>query len=265
MKIDVVQFCPKLFDKAYNLNKINDIISGSKADIIVLPELATTGYFFTSREEVNEYAETMQGNTYQQWQKLAKEKDIIIVAGFAEKCDDKLFNSAAVIFPDEEYSTVYRKTHLFYRERFCFDKGDTGFNVIEYEEKDLRLGTMICYDWRFPEAARTLALKGADLIVSPSNLVTDVWHISTPSRALENKVYFAVANRIGTEKRESEELYFNGMSAIYSFNGQLLSKAEETSEEIISAELDLKKTRDKSFNEFNDIFTDREPDLYWQD
>lgn len=265
MKIDVAQFCPKLFDKASNLEKINDIISKSDADIIVLPELATTGYFFTSREEVDKYAETTKGETYTAWQKLAKEKDIIIVAGFAEKFEDKLFNSAAVIFPDEEYSTVYRKTHLFYRERFCFDKGDTGFNVIEYEEKDLRLGTMICYDWRFPEAARTLALKGADLIVSPSNLVTDVWHISTPSRALENKVYFAVANRIGTEARENEELYFNGMSAIYGYNGKQLAKAEETSEEIISAEFDPKETRNKSFNEFNDIFTDREPDLYWQD
>ncbi len=265
MKIDVAQFCPKLFDKAYNLEKINDIIDKSSADVIVLPELATTGYFFTSRDEVAEYAETTSGNTYSQWQKLAKDKDIIIVAGFAEKTEDKLFNSAAVIFPDAEFSSVYRKTHLFYRERFCFDMGDTGFNVTDYEDKNLRLGTMICYDWRFPEAARTLALKGADLIVSPSNLVTDVWHISTPSRALENKVYFAVANRIGTETREKEELYFNGKSAIYGYNGQLMAKAEEKTEEIISAEIDPAQTRNKSFNEFNDIFNDRQPDLYWQD
>jgi predicted amidohydrolase len=265
MKIDVVQFCPKLFDKEANLEKINDIITSSDADLIVLPELSTTGYFFTSREETEKYAEPISGDTYSSWQKIAEEKNIIIVAGFAEKAEDKVFNSAAVVFPDKEYSSVYRKTHLFYKERFCFDRGDTGFEVIEYEEKDLRLGTMICYDWRFPEAARTLALKGADLIVSPSNLVTDVWHISTPSRALENKVYFAVANRIGTETRDEEELYFNGMSAIYSYNGKQISKAGEKSEEIISAEIDPKATRNKSFNEFNDIFSDRQPDLYWQD
>ncbi len=265
MKIQVAQFCPRLLDKTYNIEKINNIISDSDADIIVLPELATTGYFFTSREEVEKYAETTEEGTYTKWQQIAKEKDIIIVAGFAEKAGDKLFNSAAVIFPDEEYSSVYRKTHLFYKERFCFDKGDTGFEVIDYEPKDLRLGTMICYDWRFPEAARTLALKGADLIVSPSNLVTDVWHISTPSRALENKVYFAVANRVGTEKREDEELYFNGKSAIYSYNGQLMSKAEETTEEVIFAEINPLSTRNKSFNEYNDIFKDRESELYWQD
>ena len=155
---------------------------------------------------------------------------------------------------------LYRKTHLFYKERFVFEEGNTGFPVIEYN--GLKLGTMICYDWRFPEAARTLALKGADLIVCPSNLVTGVWQNVMSSRALENKVYIAVSNKIGIESGENDMLTFNGESAIYSYDGSYLAKASKDKEEVITAEIYPAETRDKSFNEINDIFNDRRPEFY---
>jgi predicted amidohydrolase len=134
--------------------------------------------------------------------------------------------------------------------------------VIEDRARDIKIGTMICYDWRFPEAARTLGMKGADLIICPSNLVTDVWQISMPSRALENKCYLAVANRIGSERRQGDELLFKGRSAIYSYNGQDFGIASSEKEEVVTADIDPAATRDKSFNEINDIYSDRRPEFY---
>ncbi len=266
MKIAVVQFSPERGNKEKNLDFILSQIDSINADLIVFPELSTTGYFFLNREETASLAEPFDGPTAEAISEKAEKQNKIIVAGFIESgsgtIDTKIYNSAAIIFPDRKLNAVYRKTHLFYKEQFCFDAGDTGFFVADSPAHGLKLGTMICYDWRFPEAARTLALKGADLIVCPSNLVTNVWHISTPSRALENKVYFAVANRTGTEERNGEELCFNGKSMIYGYNGQVLAGAGAEASDVIYADIDPAKTRDKSFNEFNDIFTDRRPDMY---
>lgn len=262
MKLSIAQFCPKFADKEFNLNYIKNIAINDNSDIIVFPELCTTGYDFNDKDEMASLAEDFSGQSVSEMQDIATNHDKIICFGFAEKSGDKYFNSAAILFPDASYSDVYRKTHLFFRERFIFNENDKGFFVTNYKPKDVNVGVMICYDWRFPEAARTLALKGADVILCPSNLVTNVWHISTPSRALENKVYLAVANRIGSENRNDNELYFNGKSAVYGYNGSQIISAGETSEEIISAEIYPEKTRNKSFNEFNDIFTDRRPQFY---
>ena len=263
MRIAAVQFRPEFGNKEKNIKRIIQIIDGIDAELIVLPELCTTGYYFLSRDESAKFAEPAAGDTISLFRKIASDSGKTIVIGFAEKDGDKIYNSSAVIFPYEDAEIkTYRKTHLFYRERFSFDEGDSGFFIVEDKKNDIKIGQMICYDWRFPEAARSLALKGADLIVCPSNLVTDVWHVSMPSRALENKVYLAVANRTGTELRNGEELYFNGKSAIYSYNGKTMALASEKGEEIIYADIEPQKTRNKSFNPYNDIFTDRRPGIY---
>lgn len=262
MKVACVQLCPQFKDLQTNRKKILSFLSEVNADLICFPELAFTGYFFLSRKEIEPYAFGFRADFVQELQEIATKSSKIIVVGFPEKFEDKIFNSAAILFPKQRFSRVYRKTHLFYKERFVFDAGDTGFFVVYDKERDLRLGTMICYDWRFPEASRTLALMGADLIVCPSNLVTNVWHISMPSRALENKVYFSVANRIGTEFNSGESLFFNGKSGIWDYNGKPLAIASENQEEVIIAEIFPSETRDKSFNEFNDIFKDRRPEMY---
>ncbi|MFP4528250.1 MAG: nitrilase-related carbon-nitrogen hydrolase [Candidatus Kapaibacterium sp.] len=261
-KISVVQFFPIFGEKERNIETITSYIENSDSDIIIFPELATTGYFFQNRSETEKYAEPFGGETTAHFQKIAKERDKIIALGFPEIDGEKLYNSAAILFPDESASRAYRKTHLFYKERFCFDAGDRGFFNIYYAPRDINIGTMICYDWRFPEAARALALNGADLIICPSNLVTDVWHLVMPARALENKVYLAVANRIGRESSGGEELFFNGKSAIYGYNGQPMAIAGPEEEIVLSAEIDPAATRDKKFNEFNDLFSDRRPEMY---
>jgi len=262
MFVSGVQFLPEFGEKSKNIKKIISYVNDIDSDIIIFPELSTTGYFFQNKDEVKYVAEKFNGQTVTLIQKLATEQNKIIIFGFAEEFDDKYYNSAAILFPDKQLSKVYRKTHLFYKESFCFSEGNTGFFVIEDKSKDVKIGTMICYDWRFPEASRSLALLGADIIICPSNLVTNIWRKVMPARAIENKVYFAVINRIGTENRNNEELFFNGDSAIYDYNGEILDSAQIENEKVIKAEIFPEKTRNKSFNELNDIFTDRRPDYY---
>ncbi len=262
MKLSVIQFQPQFGELEANAAKILSYCENIESDILVFPELAFSGYDFTNRDEALSYSEEF-GTVYTgELQNISTRLNKIICVGFVERKDDKLFNAAALIFPDSKYSASYHKVHLFFRERFVFDEAEKGYFVVNYPDFDINIGPMICYDWRFPEASRTLALKGADLILCPSNLVTKVWHIATPARALENKVYFAVANRTGFENRNGNDLEFNGGSVIHSYNGNNLAKASYSSEEVISAEIYPEETRKKSFNEFNDIFTDRRPKFY---
>jgi predicted amidohydrolase len=127
-----------------------------------------------------------------------------------------------------------------------------------------RIGIMICFDWWFPEAARTLALKGADIICHPANLVLSGCQRAMATRSLENAVYTATANRIGSESRgDKEELVFTGESQVLSPGGERLLVLSKAKEEISVVQIDVKKARDKSITSFNDRFKDRRPELYY--
>ncbi len=263
LTVAVVQFEPVFGKKQDNLEKIQKLTRQLKADIIVLPELCTSGYFFTSRSEVEKIAELANiGPSAEFFRNMAERSNAVVIAGFAERDNNRLFNSCLVQVPGALQAKIYRKTHLFYKERFCFDRGDTGFFVVQDKRRDVRIGPMICYDWRFPESARVLTLLGADIIVCPSNLVTDAWGLVMPARAIENKVYVAVANRVGSEKRDDQELLFKGNSAVYSYNGRILVKAGPHTEEIVQAKIYPARTRDKSFDALDDILMDRQPGHY---
>ncbi|MDT3738460.1 MAG: nitrilase-related carbon-nitrogen hydrolase [Candidatus Kapabacteria bacterium] len=262
MKISVIQFKPQFGDLDANSKKIISYCQSIDSQLLLFPELSFSGYDFRDRNEAFSMSEEFGKGTTKILQEISSDLNKIICTGFAEKVSGKLYNSAALIFPDKKYSTTYHKVHLFYRERFVFDESEKGFFVVNYPDFDVNIGPMICYDWRFPEASRTLALKGADIILCPSNLVTTVWHIATPARALENKVYVAVANRTGIENRNNSELKFNGGSVIHGYNGTDLAKASPNDEEVIEAEIFPAETRKKSFNEFNDIFADRRKEFY---
>jgi predicted amidohydrolase len=262
LKLAVVQFTPRFGEKEKNLARMHQLVEDIAADIIVLPELCTTGYFFLSREEVAKSAETVAGPSSAFFQDMARNKNAVVVAGFAERHQKHLYNACLVVVPEEKKPYVYRKTHLFYKEKDCFDPGDTGFFVVADKKRDVYIGPMVCYDWRFPESARVLALLGADLIVCPANLITEAWRQVMPARAIENHVYLAVANRAGLEKRKGEELRFKGNSAIYDFSGREIKKAGEKENEVLLAEIYPAKTRDKSFNPVNDVLADRQPQHY---
>jgi len=253
-------------DPQYNLDQVATLFKNVQTDIIVLPELCTTGYSFINAGEAMAAAEGPEGKSVAFFKQLANRHNALVVAGFAERSGDKVYNSAIIAIPGGK-EPVYRKSHLFYREKLCFSGGDSGFFVVEHPLKDCKVGVMICNDWRYPEAARSLALLGADIIACPSNLVSNIWGAVMPARAIENKVFLAVANRCGTETRilddgSTQSLTFNGRSALYNFNGEIMEQAGIAEDRVITLEIDPLLTRDKSFNQFNDLLTDRRPDLY---
>ncbi len=266
IKITLVQFTPALFEINNNLRQIAALLQGVKTDIIVLPELCTTGYSFITKAEVLDAAEHPNGESAMFFSSLAEKHRAMVIAGFAEKSGGCVYNSALVATPNGRIK-VYRKTHLFFREKVCFDQSDSGFFIVEHPLHDCKVGVMICNDWRYPEAARTLALMGADVIACPCNLVSNVWGIGMAARALENKVFVAVANRCGTEIRQLEDgseqrLTFTGGSVLYNYNGEPFEKAEADGDGVFTCQIDPIQTRDKFFNAFNDLLNDRRPDFY---
>ena len=155
-----------------------------------------------------------------------------------------------------------RKAHLFGFEPECFDAGDTDFPV--FSHGGVRVGVMICFDWMFPEAARSLALRGADVIAHPSNLVTPGWcQKAMQVRALENMVATATANRFGSEHREPRPaLQFTGESLICGPWGTEEARAPADEKCVVRAEIDRSDIRLKRFPSGNEILRDRRPDLY---
>ena len=199
------------------------------------------------------------GKTTRALSELAAETDTCIVGGLAERDGEKVFNGSVLVSPDG-YIGRYRKTHLFFEETLWFDPGDEGFAV--YDIGFCRVGIMICFDWFFPESMRILALKGADLVCHPANLVLPFCQESMKTRCRENHVFAVTANRTGTETRGERSLYFTGMSQITGTDGAILSHAGEDSQEVQLVEIDPTEARNKNVNAYNNIFTDRRPDFY---
>jgi predicted amidohydrolase len=262
MRVACVQFAPVFGNLDANTESIVNHIDQIDSDVIVFPELATSGYFHLGHDEVTRIAEPLGGPTTQRIIDTATRTGKVVVCGFAERDGEMMYNAALIAGKGIAQPRVYRKTHLFYKETLGFTPGNSGFFTVYIEHLDCTIGTMICYDWRFPESARALALQGADLIVCPSNLVTHVWRMAMPVRAFENKVYLAVANRTGAEHNAGEDVSFNGQTTIYGYNGNVLSDASAEGDAIVIAELHPEQTRDKAFNSINDIFKDRREDMY---
>jgi len=261
MKIACVQFAPTYRDVKKNLDRISDFARLADADLLIFPELALTGYFFTSPEEIAPLAEPIDGPLAKAMGEIAKRENKAIITGFLEEKGGQFYNAAIAFDNIGNRAGHYRKVHLFYYETQTFLPGDLGFPLFSLKTRSTiaRVGMLICYDWRFPEAARVLALKGAELIAMPSNIVTKtgMLHTTLQTRAFENKVALAFADRVGAEESSGETLTFRGESAVIGMNGEILAKASQDLEEIILAEVDLSKTRHKRINAFNDIFSDR--------
>jgi len=261
MKVTVVQFQPKLLAVDENITRLAAMLDKIDSDLVVLPELATSGYLFSSMKELKKVAESIpDGSAFKRFAKLAKERDFSIVYGFPEKCGDKVFNSSVLINPDGSYNT-YRKIHLFDRETLYFSPGDKGF-VVQNAKNNVKIGMMICFDWQFPEAARTLALAGAQIICHPSNLVLPWCQESMKLRSLENRVFSITANRTGKETIADAELNFTGCSQILSPLGEILVRLSTDEENTATIEIDETKALDKRISERNDAFADRRREFY---
>ncbi len=261
MKIGFYQNNPHFGEKEKNLEQAVKELNAVDADLIVMPELFNTGYQFISKTEVANLAEEIPGgDTCKALLNLARERDIFLVFGMAERENGKFYNSAAVLGP-KGFIGRYRKSHLFAEEKLFFEPGDTGFEV--FDIGIARIGVMVCFDWWFPESARSLALMGADIICHPANLVLKDCQRAMEIRSLENGVYSITANRTGRESRGGKSaLEFTGGSQIISTAGEILVKSGRHDTGIFLVEIDATKARDKSIAMGNDRFTDRRPSLY---
>jgi predicted amidohydrolase len=263
MKIATMQFAPAFGDPAGNLEKIRALALFARADLYVLPEFCTTGYQFADRAEATALAEYVPGGrSVARLCEIAAETGAVICAGLAERDGERLYNSAVVV-DDGGILLLYRKTHLFKDEKGLFEPGDMGFPVRPLPDRDVRIGALVCFDWIFPEVARALALSGADLLLHPSNLVTPWGQRAMATRALENGVYVALANRIGSEERAGRDrLTFTGGSRILSPRGEVLAELGAEEEGVAVAEIDVAVARNKALTDRNDILGDRRPELY---
>jgi len=265
MEAGYVQFSPAYLQVQENLQAAESLVRDVDADLLVLPELSTSGYFFQSLDDLRTVAEPIpEGPSTQSLKAWASETGTTLVAGLAEQEDERLFNSSVLVRPDGSVET-YRKVHLFYEETTLFEPGDLGFPVFDVTTRDgmaYKLGMMVCFDWYFPEAARSLAVRGADVIAHPSNLVLPHCPDSMPIRARENHVFTITANRYGVEEKEGEELTFIGMSEICDPQGEILHRADRTGDDVTTVSFDPMAARDRKINEMNDVLGDRRPEMY---
>jgi predicted amidohydrolase len=261
-RVAVVQTDPVFGELARNLEAARALTAGLRADVIVFPELFSTGYQFASRDEVCSLAESAPGGpTVAALEAIARESGATVVGGLPEKRDGTIYNAAAIVYPSG-FLMTYRKAHLFSEESAWFAPGPDLPPVIRTPQ-GVRLGVMICFDWRFPEVARHLALEGADLIAHPSNLVRPHGPAAMVTRALENRVYAATANRVGAEARGGRtELRFIGCSQIVSPQGERLAGLGETGTGLALAEIDLSAARSKRVTGGDDLFLRRRGDLF---
>ena len=243
-KIAGVQMDIQFGDVDANLNTIRSKLaetSQAGASLTVFPECTTTGYCFGSLEQARPLCEPITGPTVKRAIEMAGEFDTRFVFGFLESHEDKVYNSLALVDGNGVLGS-YRKVHLPTLGIDRFMTAGTEFNVIELPE--MRIGMLICYDSSFPEAARVLALQGADLIVLPTNwpptsgLTADV---VPAARALENHVYFMAINRVGHE----HGFDFIGKSRICDPRGAKLDVADHRNEGILFAEIDPEFARAK--------------------
>jgi predicted amidohydrolase len=260
MRVGYYQYHPEFGAPKRNLEKVEDSLAGVDADIVVLPELAFTGYLFENRSELYELAEEVPVSpTVRSLSRLCKNNQFYLVVGFAERCKGRLYNSALAIGPSGPLH-CYRKLHLFNTEKEYFDPGDTPLATIEI--RGAKIGMMICFDWAFPEVARSLALQGADLLCHPSNLVLTHCQKAMRTRCVENAVFSVTANRTGKDARPRGELLFTGQSQIVGTRGEVVANSKSDEEAVVLRDVDLPAARNKFITENNDLFADRRPAFY---
>jgi predicted amidohydrolase len=265
-KIAGVQMDCRLADNWFNLQVIRErlaVAAAGAARLIVFPEAILSGYGFTSLQEAWAHAEPVPGPATEALAADCRRLGVWTVFGLLERQGDQLYNACALVGPSG-FQARYRKAHLPFLgiDRYT-TPGDTPFEV--HDLGGLRIGINICYDAGFPEAARCLALAGADLIVLPTNWpegATSTPKYLVPARSLENHIYYAAVNRVGTERG----FRFIGKSLITDVHGDTIATAG-SGEEIIYADIDAAIARAKRIifvpGQYEvDRIAHRRPELY---
>jgi predicted amidohydrolase len=264
-RVAVQQLAPSIGDltgnRALALTAIREAIDAG-ADVVVLPELITSGYLFSSREELAPAAIGRDHEILAEWAAEAARADVVIVAGFAERGGGGAIYNSAALLDAGGLRAVYRKLHLWDGEKQLFTAGSEAPPVVDTRVG--RVGVVICYDLEFPELTRAVALAGAQLLAVPTNwpLVPRPGGERPPeavvamAAARVNRMAVACADRLGTERG----LVWTGGSTIVGVDGWVAAERRETG--LLLAELDLDAALDKRLTEYADAFGDRRPELY---
>jgi predicted amidohydrolase len=262
VNIGVFQFTPARGQPDTNAAALETALRSSSVELLVAPELATSGYLYFDRAELASVAENVpDGPTTTRLVRVCRETGRSIVFGIAERDGAKIYNAALLLTPEGHVAT-YRKAHLFDTETLVFDRSGPSTGIAR--AAGAAIGLMICFDWRFPEVARLLALRGAEVIAHPSNLVLPYCQDAMVTRSIENRVFTVTANRTGTETVGGTTIGFTGRSQIVTPKGERLVSMGETEEGVRIASIDPAVARDKRATPRNDLFADRRTDL-WAD
>jgi len=256
VRIGVLQLEPRFGKVKENVERAKSLLSRCRDATVVLPELFNTGYVFRSKSEVVKLAELVRGGfTTTELTRVAVDQKLNLVFGMAEKSGGKIFNTAVLVRSDGTVES-YQKLHLFNREKLFFTPGNKPPAV--HRVAGARLGMLVCFDWVFPEVSRVLALKGAQILCHPSNLVLPWCQDAMKTRTIENQVFAVTANRVGTERGVT----FTGRSQIAGPDGTVLAGASKKGEALKVVEIDPKEADRKRITPNNDLFADRRPKFY---
>lgn len=271
-------------EREENIAKAEEMVRQAAADganVILLPELFETPYFCQQKNyDFYFLAEKTEDNpAVKRFMQVAKDTGTVIPLSFYEKYGNTFFNTVAMIDADGSLMGIYRKSHIpddhFYQEKFYFTPGDTGFKV--WQTKFGCIGVGICWDQWFPEAARCMALMGADMLLYPTAIGSEPilecdsmphWRRAMQGHSAANLIPVIAANRVGTEcvtpsadnQNQSSSLTFYGSSFITDVTGEIVAQADRESEAVISAVTDLDINRE--FRQSWGVFRDRRPELY---
>ena len=263
-------------DPAQNLAHAEELVrqaAAKGAQIVLLPELFERPYFCQERRyEYYDYALPVNENhAVQRFSQVCRELELAMPVSFYEKDGQRLFNSVAMLDADGSLLGVYRKTHIpddhYYQEKFYFTPGNTGFKVFDTQYG--RVGVGICWDQWFPEAARSMALLGAELICYPTAIGSEPtlgidskehWQRCMQGHAAANLIPVLASNRIGTETEEESSMTFYGSSFITDETGGIVEEADRTTETVLVHAFDLDQTalRRREWG----VFRDRRPEMY---
>ena len=262
------QLAPSMGEPARNLESVlraaDHAVEGG-ARLLVFPELATSGYAFVDREEAGRLAEHRDGATLTRLAEAARDRGLVLVAGFPELGDDGgLYNSAVLIDPTG-VRAVYRKVHLWDRETEIFTPGEEPPPVVDTPAG--RVGVVICYDLEFPEWVRLAALDGAEIVCAPTNWPAEprpggerpIEVVRAQASASVNHIFIAVADRTRAERGID---WVSGSVVVAPDGFPLATASPEAGEQTLLADCRLADARDKRVSPRNDVLADRRPDLY---
>lgn len=260
-----------------NISKAETLVRQAAADgaqIILLQELFETPYF-CQKEKADYYiyaTELEHNKAVNHFKAIAKELQVVLPISFYEKKNYARYNSLAVIDADGEVLGKYRKSHIpdgpGYEEKFYFNPGDTGFKV--WNTRYAKIGVGVCWDQWYPEAARCMALMGAELLFYPTAIGSepqdgdidskDHWQMCMRGHAASNLIPVIASNRIGLEEDEDSSITFYGSSFIAGPQGNMIQEAGRTEQSVLTATFDLDALENARI-EWG-IFRDRRPELY---